>query len=57
MMHLQGAPRRAPFSDWIAQVSRIQPAASDPAARTMLQAYYNAGLSPREAADDLGADR
>jgi hypothetical protein len=47
-----GAPmRRPPFSDWLAQVARICPV--DPAARAMLQAYYDTGVSPREAAADL----
>lgn len=53
MFHLQGAPRRPPFSDWLAQVIRACPVAADPRSRPMLQAYYDTGLSAREAALDI----
>jgi hypothetical protein len=53
-------PRRAPFSDWCAQVERLcerftgQPCAL---ARTnrLLHSCYDVGLSPQEMAEDLSA--
>jgi hypothetical protein len=54
LLHLSGAPmRRPPFSDWLAQVIRACQLADDPRCRPMLQAYYDAGLSAREAAADI----
>lgn len=54
MMHLQGPPRR-PFSDWLADCERI---VERETGRTVslrhcgLDAFYDCGISPREAVAD-----
>lgn len=56
MFHLQ-APRRPPFSDWLAQVERIclrhDTGHIASSAVNLLRAYYDNGISAQEAADDL----
>ncbi len=58
MLHLQQTPRRAPFSDWMAQVERrIERMTglvyrTSPAATMIWGSYYDCGISPQEAAAD-----
>lgn len=57
MMHLQGAPRRAPLSDWLAQIERhIERRTRERmtvTATPIIQALYDCGVTPREVADDI----
>lgn len=50
-------PRRAPYSDWLAQVARIVERRIGEPAHIFNSAYlrscYDMGLSPQEIADDL----
>ena len=55
LMHLQGAPMRRPYSDWLADCERIverETGTSVSLRRAGLQPCYDVGMSPREAVTD-----
>jgi hypothetical protein len=56
MMHLQGAPMRRPFSDWLADVDRqlVRRVGLDSGSLEdwPWHAEYDCGISPREAVDN-----
>ena len=55
MFHLAQSPRRAPFSDWKAQVERMIMRHAGPVAEpfspTVMQSCYDVGLSPSDMAE------